>query len=425
LNTAIRNLFFNQYVRLILVVLAVGFCLWTIKTAAYFGVSRLFTRSALALQNLTAAQTAVRLTPTDAQAYRANAALLSRMDATAESVSAIEQAITLRPEDYSLWLALGLLRDKMGDTTKSLAALDEAIEHAPFYAHPRWQRGNVLLRSGQYEAAFRDLNQAAQSNPELVPNIIDLAWNITKGDPHLTEELVEIKNDKARLAFARFLADHGRPVEAMQQSRMAGRVDENARRELVKQLLDKRAFTEAFQVWAQSEGSARTNVISTIYDGGFEATLSTNEIGFGWRVPVNGNGLNLSVDPNQPHSGSKSLRIDFDGDSPPTAGLLSQLILVQPSTRYRINFAGRSREIITGGRPLAVVIDASEKGGDLGQSAPLDKGTSDWRPFSIEFTSTPETRAVFLGVRREQCPTSPCPIFGSIGLDSFSIEQLR
>lgn len=412
--------------RLLLVAIALGCCVWAIKSSASYGVSRLITKSALALENLSAAQTAVRLAPTDAQAYRANATLLSLIDEPAESVIALEQAIALRPSDYSFWLALGLLRDKMGDTTGALAALDQAIERAPYYARPRWQRGNVLLRAGQYEAAFTDLNLAAQSNPELVPNIIDLAWNVTKGDPQLTEQLVEINNDKMRIAFARFLASHGRPVEAIQQSRGAGSLDENARRELVRQLLEKRAFAEAFQMWTESRaGAAATDGSPVIYDGGFEGILSTNEIGFGWRVTANSNSVNLSIDPNNPHSGSRSLRIDFNGESPSTAGLISQLILVQPSTRYRINFAGRSREITTGGRPLAVVTDAGEKGGDLAQSAALDNGTTDWRMFSVEFTSTPETRAVFIGVRREQCATAPCPVFGSIGLDSFSIEQLK
>ena len=392
--------------------------------AASFGASRFLTRSALALQNLTAAQTAVQLAPADAQAYRANAALLNQMDATAESVIAVEHAIALRPSDYSLWLALGLMRDKMGDTPGALAALDEAVKRAPYYANPRWQRGNVLLRAGQYEAAFSDLNLAAQSNPELVLNILNLAWSLTKGDVQLTQELVEIKSDDARIVFAHFLATHGKPVEAIQLSKAAGHGNENERRELVKQLLLRRSFAEAFQVWAEpAAGSATNNQTATVYDGGFEGPLSTNEIGFGWRVPDTRN-LKLSVDPERPHSGSKSLQIEFAGE-PPNSALLSQLVIVQPSTRYRINFAGRSQEIVSGGRPIVVASDAGENGSDLGQSSALDKGTSDWRTFSFEFTSTPQTRAVLVAVRRERCPASPCPIFGSIGLDSFSIEQVR
>jgi tetratricopeptide (TPR) repeat protein len=419
LNT---NLFSNRYLRLPLVIIGIALCIWTIKTAASFGASRFLVRTSLVLQNLTAAQTAVRLTPSDPQAYRANAALLSQIDANAECVIALEQAIALRPADYSLWLALGQMRDKMGDTTGAQAALDVAVRRAPYYGHPRWQRGNVLLRAGQYEAAFSDLNIAAQSNPEFVPNIIDLAWNVTRGDSRLTQELVEIKSDKARLIFARFLANHGRPLDAIEQSRAAGNVNENERRELVKQLLDKRAFAEAFQVWAAPHADSATTT-TTFFDGGFEGALSTNEIGFGWRL-ADTKSLRLSVDPNRPHSGAKSLRIEFAGEASNSA-LLSQLLVVQPSTRYRINFAGRSEEIITGGRPIVVVSDAGEKGSDLGQSSELDKGTSDWRTFSFEFTSKPQTRAVFVALKRERCSTSPCPIFGSIGLDSFSIEQLK
>jgi hypothetical protein len=401
--------------------MGIALCVWTIKTTAAFGVSRFLVRTALTLQNLTAAQAAVNLTPRDPQAYRANAALLSQIGANAESVIAIEQAIGLRPADYSLWLGLGRMRDKMGDTTGALAAMDEAVSRAPYYAHPRWQRGNVLLRAGQYEAAFSDLNIAAQSNPELVPNLIDLAWSVTRGDSRLVQELVEIKSDKARLLFARFLASHGRPVEAIEQSRAAGNLSENERRELVTQLLAKRAYAEAFQVWAAPHRDSATTT-TAFYDGGFEGTLSTNEIGFGWQLPDT-KILKLSVDPNQPHSGAKSLRVEFTGEPP--SPLLSQLLVVQPSTRYRIHFAGRSEEIVTGGRPVVAVNDTAENGGELGQSTALDKGTAGWRSFSFEFTTTPQTHAVSVVLRRERCSASPCPIFGSIGLDSFSIEQVR
>ena len=408
--------------RLLLVIAAVLGCAWLIKVSASYGVSRLLTRSALSLRNLAVAQAATSMTPADPQAHRANAALLSEFDQPAESIVALEQGIALRPGDYSSWYALGLLRDQMGDTKGALAAFDQAVERAPFYAHPRWQRGNVLLRAGQYEAAFADLNLAAQSNPELIPNLIDLAWGVTRGDPQLTEQLVELNNDKARITFARFLAARGRPVESMQQLKASGRVDERERRELVRQLLEKRAFAEAFQVWSEADSSSNVAESAGIHDGGFEASLSTNEIGFGWRVGETRT-VSLSVDPNEPHSGTRSLRIDFGGESPPT--LLSQLLIVKPSTRYRLHFAARSREVVTGARPLVAVFDAAQTGADLARSAPLEKGTTDWRPFSVEFVSGPGTHAVSVEVKREVCPSSPCPIFGSISLDSFSIEQVK
>ena len=409
--------------RLLLVMAAIIGCVWLIKLSASYGISRLLTRAALSLQNLAAARAATSMTPADPQAHRANAALLSQFDQPAESIVALEQAIALRPHDYSSWLALGLLRDRMGDSKGALAALDKAVERAPFYANPRWQRGNVLLRAGQYEAAFADLNLAAQSNPELMPNLIDLAWGLTRGDPQLTEQLLDIRNDKARLTFARFLAARGRAVESMRQLNAAGAVDEKERRELIRQLLDKRAFLEAYQVWSETDPSSNLANSTRIHDGGFEASLSTNESGFGWRV-TGTPGVGLSIDPNEPHTGARSLRVDFGGESPAPA-LLSQLVIVKPSTRYRIHFAARSRELVTGARPLVAVTDAGENGPELAQSAPLDKGTSGWRPLSIEFTTGAVTNAVTVAVKREGCPSAPCPIFGSISLDSFSIEQVK
>ena len=409
--------------RLLFAVVAITLCAWAIKVSAAYGVSRLLTRSALALPSLAAAQSAASLTPADPQAHRANAALLSQFDQPAESIVAVEQAISLRPHDYALWLALGQLRDRTGDTKGALEALDRSVERAPFYAHPRWQRGNVLLRAGQYEAAFTDLNLAAQSNPELVVNLIDLAWGVTRGDAQLTEQLVELKTDKARLTFARFLALRGRPIESMQQLKAAGKIDDKERREMVRQLLDKHAYAEAYHVWLEGELGSNATGLTSIHDGGFEGSLRTTEAGFGWRVPETPS-VSFSVDPNEPHSGDRSLRIDFGGE-PQNSGLVSQLILVKPLTRYRIHFAGRSREIVTGARPLVAVTSAGPGGAELAQSAPLDKGTTGWRSFSIEFATTAATQAISVSVTRERCPSSPCPIFGSITLDSFSIEQVK
>jgi hypothetical protein len=310
----------------------------------------------------------------------------------------------------------------MGDTAAALAAFDEAIKHAPFYSQPRWNRGNVLLRTGQYEAAFKDLSQAAQSNPELIPNLLDLAWGLSKGDVKLTEELAQINTDKMRLAFAKLLARRGRAQEAVAQFKSAGDVPDNIKIELIDQLIAKEAFKEAFEIW-KGDHHEETERGPSIYDGGFEGPLSFGEKGFAWRVERGLQATSISFDSSQPHSGSKNLRIEFEGNSNPGSVLISQLIPVEPSRSYKINFAGRSQDVVTGGLPLLVVNDASGDSKRLAQSPPLVKGTSNWQPFSFEFTTTPSTHAVVLSLQRESCTTSPCPIFGSVSLDSFSLQQ--
>jgi hypothetical protein len=153
--------------------------------------------------------------------------------------------------------------------------------------------------------------------------------------------------------------------------------------------------------------------------------LSVGEGGFGWRVPRKLEAVSVRMESGQAQSGSKNLGIDFGGNSDPNVALVSQLILVEPAKRYKINFAGRSHEVVTGGLPIFIVTDPAGPPRRLGQSPPLGKDTSDWQHYSFEFTTTPQTNAVLLIFQRESCTTSPCPIFGSISLDSFSVEQLQ
>jgi tetratricopeptide (TPR) repeat protein len=419
----IPKLFTIRYLRLFCAIVVVGLCVWAIKAAGSYGVSRLLSRYAVGLRNLSAAQKATEVAPSDPQAHRAHAAVLSLVDSDADTAMALEQALAVKPSDYSAWLALGTLRDKMGDTSAALAALDEAVKHAPYYANTRWQRGNVLLRTGQFEAAFRDLNLAVQSNPEFLPNLIDLAWNLTKGDSQLTQQLVEVKSEKMRSFFASYLARKGRPAEVVEQLGQVEVTDGSTRSEIVKQLIERRAFNEAYQIW--SGGRAPEANSGAIHDGGFEGPLNVGEVGFGWRIAKELQAAELSIDPNKPHSGARSLRIDFTGNSLPSASLLSQLIMVEPSQRYRVNFALRAHDFVTGGPPIAVILDAAVPDAVLAQTPPLSKPTAEWQVISLEFNTRPETKAVLLSFQRHPCAEYPCPVFGSIRLDSVSLERLK
>jgi carbohydrate binding protein with CBM4/9 domain/tetratricopeptide repeat protein len=413
----------HRFARLLLFVGAIGLCIWLIQATAAFGLSRLFGRYAVAMRSLDVAQAATQLAPNDATAHLSAATIASLAGSPTESLRELEKAIALRPSDYSLWLAVGLTRDQLGNTTGALAAFDEAVRHAPFYAHPRWQRGNLLLRTGKYEAAFADLNQAAQSNPELIPRLIDLAWSLSRRDPGLTEKLAQIQTPKVRIAFAKLLAREGKVAEAAAQLKAAGAIGDEIRRDLVQQLLAKGSYVEAYEIW-RSPTSSSSVVEAVLYDGSFEGPLTLKETGFGWRVPGELKGVSLSLDTTDRHSGGKSLRIVFEGDSNPSSPVLSQLVLIEPSARYRVSFAARPKDIVSGGPPIAVILDASNQK-RLGQSTPLNKDTGAWQIVSFEFTAAATTNAVILSVERESCTTSPCPIFGSLSLDSFSMERVK
>ena len=132
--------------RVALSVLGILCCLFLIQASARFGVSRMFTRYALAMNSIEGADQAVQLGPSDSEAHRARATIFNRLQKPDEAAKSLERATALRYRDDYLWIDLGNTREELGDTETALAALDQAVRWAPYYAHTHWQRGNLLLR---------------------------------------------------------------------------------------------------------------------------------------------------------------------------------------------------------------------------------------------------------------------------------------
>lgn len=393
--------------------------------AALAGVSRLFSKYAAVAGRLDGADRAVGLSLSDPEAHLIRGALLKADNRLNEAIKEYEQAAALRPRDYVLWLELGLARDEAEKQAEAINAFKEAIILAPDYAEPHWQLGNVLLRAGRTDEAFLEMRRAAQSNHALLPQLIDLAWNIYNGDVPSVEHAAQPQSSAARLALARFAARHGKAADAARIFRTIENVLEEDRRAFLAELLAAREFNVAYEVWATMPGRSASHSGSGFTDGGFEEQINFDEQGFGWRIARNLAQVRISIDKAQPHGGSSSLRLDWSGDSNPTSQIVSQIIPVEPNARYRLRFAVRTEELVTGGLPLIAIVDANARDSTtLAQSEPLPPNTAPWQERCVEFTCGKETQAVLVILRRQSCSSGTCPVFGRLWLDDFSLQKL-
>jgi tetratricopeptide (TPR) repeat protein len=405
-------------VRVVLALLAIGVCLLLMQSAARIGFSRLLSRYAIGANSLAAADQAIQLTPSDADAHRARATVLNRLHRPAEAKVSLETATSLRSQQATLWLELGATREELGETEAALAAFDQAVRCAPRYAETHWQRGNLLLRMGRHDEAFADLRAAARSNPKLLPNVIDLAWGITGGVASDTDNLIQIENDADRVAFARFLATKGKGADVAEQVRLLnGRLSDENKNELVQLLARSRRFTEAFVL---SEGSARSE---RVVNGGFEEPLAFGNEYFRWVLSREQSGAKPAVDVAEKFSGERSVQVSFNGDWDVNAALLSQTIVVSPGQRYRLSFALKSKDLMTGGPPRIVLTDATNEQ-ILATSETFPQSTDSWQQLNVEFTTAPAAEAIVVSLKREPCASAPCPIFGAIWLDEFALQKL-
>ncbi len=385
------------------------------KSAVSFGFSKILARYSVSSMSLVAANEAVRLGPSDAEAYQARARILSRMGFELDASKDIEIAVSLRPRHNSLWLESGNLREANGDAESALIAFDTAVRLSPYYGHSRWQRGNLLIRMGRYEEGFNDLREATTKNSQFLPGLIDLAWGISRGDPNRTEQLIGIRDDQARLTYVRFLARKGRGAEALQELQgLSTAISGVTREELITFLIQTKCYREAFVLWrGTSPNPTNTRLIQ---NGSFEDDLNLDESGFGWRL-LQHELITFALDVNAAENGARSLRISFSGFKDRSA-VLSQLLPVEADQTYQISFAFKTQDLVTAGVPILQVVEA-DSGQILGSSAPLQTVGGNWTKGELDFKTGPVPSPLMIRLVREDCNEPVCPIFGHLWIDSF------
>lgn len=396
--------------------------IWLAGRAGF--ASLLYTYASISNQ-LAAANAAVNLSSSDPEAHYLRGAVLEGGGDLTAAIGEYNQALARRPDDYALWLSLARAQELNGQSLLAIESARQATQLAPYYAQPHWQLGNLLVRAGRTEEGFGELRLAGASNPRLLPPAIDLAWQLSRGDVQFVIQAVQPRTPEDYQGLAEYLKKRGKEAQAIAMLRAAGSIAEDYRQRYVDELLKAKRFAEAYAVWSigHPPGNGSEAGGPTISDPGFEQERHLDKSGFDWRTENEAQTLSLSLEPENPKEGKSSLRVEFNGDSDPRTQIISQLVLVEPNSRYQLRFATRTENIVSGGLPRVTVVDAGNQE-VLGQTNGFPKAVSNWQYYSIDFNTKETTGAVLISLQRERCSESPCPIFGRLWLDNFSLHKL-
>ena len=387
----------------------------------FSGASRILSQYGLSKGSLHTVDDAVRQSASDPEAHYARSVVLLDTDQYADAVKELETAVTLRPEDYYLWMELGRASEDAGDLTRAESAFRQSVRLAPYYAQPRWLLGNLMLRNGEQDKGFAELRLATNSDEKLFPALTDLAWSFYDGDVRSTIEATEPQTNAATLELAEFFINHGKRdgVDLLRAS--AGLPQANIEL-LVARLLQRKDFVSAFEVWLLVH-PPQTPGGTTIADGSFEQADLATGLGFSWRISPEVSTLGRRLEVGTAQSGSRCLKFQFKGISDPNADLVFQYVVVEPGVKYRLRFAARGKELVTASLPLVAILDATNAALLIAQSEAVPRGSSGWQEYSVDFETSATQEAIRIIVRRQQCSSKPCPIFGETWFDSFVLEK--
>jgi len=376
------------------------------------------------------AQLATRWSPDDALTHW-RLAFLEEKNFSAENLAAAvreyQLAVEVEPYDFRYWMELGRALEAAGDIDNGEKALRRAVELAPSYSHPRWQYGNLLLRQGRVDEAFAELSRAAEADSQMEPPVFGLAARMFDGD--IGKIGRALPSASLRLHFALSLVGSGKPDQALQVVNTVSAADRKTESEDVNALI--KAFTQGHHYRgalallrdAQADES-QLPLPESIWNGGFELPLTyRDEALFHWLINPSSQ-AQIVADNVRPHSGGKSLRITFNSPNKLESIPISQTVIVEPDTQYKLQFYQRSEGLITASVPVVVVDDSEGKA--LGWAPPFASGTSDWQLVTVNFKTKSAEDGILITLYRNPCSDKDpiCPIFGNIWYDDFSLQRI-
>jgi tetratricopeptide (TPR) repeat protein len=374
-----------------------------------------------------------RLAPDDPLTHWSVATLLKNslsLSDLQESLKGFEEAVSLSPNDYRLWVDLGTARSQTGDFAGAEKAFRQAVALAPSYAYPRWYLGNLLIREGQIDNAFGELRKGADTTPELRPQIFNLALHVY-GDDIETIKKVIGGNSEARAQLVYYLIGRNRVDDALRVWSSFDRAekanDPGLSSALTTALVNAKRYSAALQIYHETGGPGASEVeTGKITNSGFESNIGdAAQSLFGWQAKSAPPQVQLVLDRSAHHGGERGLKVSLKSTGQLGFNNLSQLIVTEPSTQYRLEFWVKTDDLKSVGTPVIEVVDGADDK-VIATSAPAHVGTTDWQPTSLEFKTGPKTEGVTIRTARALCGADAlqCAIFGVIWYDDFNLQRV-
>lgn len=411
----------SSVVRASLVLLAclltVGFC--------YSSVRRALAHSAVELNTLDGYERATRLAPDDALNWH----LLGRywqyrIDSpdTHRAILSYEKALSLDSRSADTWLDLATAYETEADLASARRAYLQAKTVYPLSPDVSWWYGNFLLRRGETDSAFTELRQAVLVDPKRASAAFALAIRERPDIQSVLNRVLPPSAD-AYLGVIESLASEQQTEQALilwsRLKALAPQISLRQSYPLIEALLNKTQIADAERVWNDALSLARISRPpdipgSLVWDGGFESDVRGG--GFAWRYPAVGNDVQVALDSKEKHSGSRSLRLVFNGLRNVDFHDVCQYVAVTPVTAYHFSAWIRTEALSTDQGVRFALYPLGDPASPPSSTEDI-RGTQAWGQVSLPWTSDSGVGALRLCVERLQSAGADNKIHGLAWID--------
>ena len=376
-------------------------------------------------------QRAARLEPGNAEYWR-HAGLFGQWElsaeGTAEAIRDLEVATRVNQHSPELWMELADAYQSLGDPINAQKAYQEAQIRYPASAEVAWRFGSFLLYQGKTPDGFKEIRRALLGNPSLAPDAISECWRSDPNVDSLMDQVLPAEHIYFHDAMQFFLS-HNLPAAALavwnRQQPMGLPLTIADAVPLIDALIDTNHTIEASQIWKQALDGARwpqspEDDGALVFNGGFEHDIANG--GYDWREATV-SGAHFDFDNLTVHSGSRSLRVQFDGKANLDFRHLFQYVPVEPYTRYQFSAYVRTAAI-SSDRGIYFEISDPHPSSELQILTSELSGSNPWTRVQTEFVTAHDTRIIKLTLRRAASWKFDNKFSGTVWIDDIHLARV-
>ncbi len=276
---------------------------------------------------------AVRILPDNIQ-YRLFHALQMEY-AGADSTAELERAATLSPMSSAPRLRLGLQAEARGDVKSAEKWLLEAakVDHG---FEPRWALANFYFRQDRRDDFWTWMHAALEVSYGDRRPAFDLCWRVGKDAGEILERGAPRQQRDVLAAMLVYVLEKHREdagAVATELAKVHDATDVPLLDAASSVLIDSGDAEGAAHLWIAAGHSMAGAPAGGVWNGNFASV--PRGAGFDWRLE-NPPGVT------QVHLRGRGLRIELSGRQPEAARLLRQIVLLDPSRRYRLEWSART-----------------------------------------------------------------------------------
>jgi tetratricopeptide (TPR) repeat protein len=347
------------------------------------------------------------------------------------AIAFLKRAVDIDPGYDRLWMELAEAEESAGHFAAAKDDFEDARDAHPTSAEAHWRFGNYLVRQGDRNWGFAEIERAINVDPTLTPSAINVCWEASHSVPELLAITPDNSNEFYAAALEFFLSRREVTAAAQVWSRIASSgeyFDMRRAVPLVDALVQQGDGDAATKIWAEAlkvsgweHDTPSTNPdASLVFNGGFEHDIANG--GLDWRE-TSAPGYAISMDANVVHSGKQSLRVTFDGNHELGPPVLVQSVLVKPNQKYEFSAYLRT-ESVTANSGVIFWINDPDHHGMAGYETQPISGTIEWTEVRGEITTTPGMWYVMISLGRDPSQTFDHKLGGTAWVDDVSLRPV-